>query len=91
MLSMYRFMNRDKLIGEMELVVRFRDLDFPDAGPAQATEAQREALTAAVCEAAAQEARYGQIVLARHSGSGAIVAVENLAKRGHADALTWVV
>lgn len=91
MLTMYRFMNRQNARGELEPIVRFRELDFPETGPTEATEQQRQALNEALAEAAGQEARYGQIVLATCASARGIVAVEDVAKRGQADALMWLV
>ena len=91
MLTMYRFMNRQNGHGELDLIVRHQQLDFPSTGPETATPEQREALAKAVADAAGKEARYGQVVLADWSGTGAIVAAENLAKRGQSDCLTWLV
>ena len=91
MLSMYRYMNRENGKGELEPIVRYQQIDFPAEGPKAATPQQHEALAAAVADAANQEARYGQVVLATWSAAGGIVAVENLAKRGQADCLSWLV
>jgi hypothetical protein len=91
MLTMYRFMNRQNGHGELDLIVRHQQLDFPSTGPETATPEQREALAKAVADAASREARYGQVVLADWSSTGAIVAAENLAKRGQSDCLTWLV
>ena len=76
--------------GEFDAVVRFQQLDFPSTGPATASAEQGQVLADAVADAARQEARYGQIVLTDWSGSGAIVAVENLQKRGQPDCLVWL-
>src|SRR5436190_20095877 len=89
-LSMYRFMNRENGRGELDLIVRHQKIDFPIDGPATATPEQVEALSKAVTDAAGQEARLGQVVLATWSTTGAIVAVENLKKRGQADCLEWL-
>ena len=91
MLSMYRYMNRQNGKGELEPIIRYQQIDFPAEGPERATPQQREALAAAVADAAKQEARYGQVILATWSAAGAIVAIENLAKRGQADCLSWSV
>ena len=91
MLTMFRFMNREVSQGELEPIVRFRAIDFPETGPASATDKQREALTKAVTEAVAEEARLGQIILATAASTRGIVAVENLAKRGQPDSLVWIV
>jgi len=45
----------------------------------------------AVADAAQQEARLGQIVLAAWSSSRGIVAVEDVNKRGQGDSLVWLV
>ena len=90
MLTMYRFMIREDAVGELEPIIRFKQIDFPDGGPAVASTEQVAALAKAVTDAAKQEARYGQIVLATSSATGAIVAVENLTKRGQPDSLIWL-
>jgi len=90
MLSMYRFMGRKSGSGELELVVRYQQIDFPPTGPQTATVAQNANLAKAVADAVAQEARYGQVVLATRATTGGIVAVEDLAKRGQADSLVWI-
>ena len=90
MLAMYRFMNRENGRGELDLIVRYQKVDFPIQGPSQATAEQKESLLRAVADAASKEARYGQVVLATWSTTGAIVAVEDLAKRGQADCLIWL-
>lgn len=90
MLSMYRFMCRGHGKGELEPIIRFQQIEFPVSGASAANlEAKRE-LAAAAQDAAQQEARYGQVVLVDHSGSGQIVAVENLEKRGQPDCLVWL-
>ena len=90
MLSMYRFMNRKNGGGELESIVRFQKIDFPNAGPGKATKAQQEGLVKALADAAHKEARLGQIVLATWAATGAIVAVEDLTKRGRPDSLVWL-
>lgn len=90
MLSMYRFMSRSSGTAELEAIVRYQAIDFPNTGPATATAAQIEALAKAVEDAVAQEARFGQIVLATRATTGGIVAVENLEKRGKPDSLVWL-
>jgi hypothetical protein len=90
MLSIYRFMNRQNGHGELEKIVRFQKIDFPADAPATATAEQKEELAKAVADAARQEARFGQVVLADWSATGGIVAVEDLKKRGHSDCLVWV-
>ena len=90
MLSMYRFMNRGTGTAELDPIVRYQALDFPEAGPESATAEQKAALAKAVADAAAQEARYGQVVLATRATTGGIVAIENLSKRGQIDCLTWL-
>lgn len=91
MLTMYRYMNRQKAGGELEPIVRFSKLDFPETGPADATDAQRRELAEAVADAATKEARLGQIVLATWSSNRGIVALEDVTKRGQPDALVWLV
>jgi hypothetical protein len=91
MLTMYRFMCRQNADGELEPIVRFRSIAFPDGGPAEANAEQLAELAKAVADAASQEARYGQIVLTSSSATGAIVAVENLATRGQPDSLVWLI
>ena len=91
MLTMYRFIHRQNAVGELEPIVRFRSITFPDGGPADATVEQLAELNKAVADAAQQEARYGQIVLTCSSATGAIIAVENLARRGQPDSLVWLV
>lgn len=90
MLSMYRFMTRSSATAELEAIVRYQAIDFPDTGPETATAAQKSALAKAVENAVAQEARFGQIVLATRATTGGIVAVENLNKRGRPDSLIWL-
>ena len=91
MLSLYRFMIRQNGKGELDPILRYQQVDFPAEGPAKATAAQRETLAKAIADAAEQEARYGQIVVATWSAAGGVVAMENIAKRGRADCLTWLV
>jgi hypothetical protein len=90
MLSMYRFMSRKSGGGELEPIVRYQKIDFPDSGPKTATAQQKTALAKAVADAVAQEARYGQVVLATRATTGGIVAVESLSKRGTPDSLVWL-
>jgi hypothetical protein len=84
-------MNRKNGQGELVPIVRYQRIDFPVEGPAMATLQQREALAVALADAAKQDARYGQVVLATWSAAGGIVAIENLSKRGQADCLRWLV
>lgn len=90
MLSMYRFMNRQNGQGELEKIIRFQKIDFPTEGPGTASEEQKQSLAQIVADAARQEARFGQIVLADWSATGGIVALEDLKKRGQPDALVWL-
>jgi hypothetical protein len=91
MLSLYRFMIRQNGKAELEPILRYQQIEFPVEGPAKATAEQRETLAKAVADAAKQEARYGQILVATWSAAGGIVAVENMEKRGRADSLTWLI
>src|ERR1044071_4332786 len=90
MLTMYRFMNRENGRGELEPIIRYQKIDFPIGGPSQATAEQKDSLARAVADAASKEARYGQVVLATWTTTGAIVAVENLEDRGSPDSLVWL-
>jgi hypothetical protein len=90
MLSLYRFMSRTSGGGELEPIVRYQNIDFPDTGPLTATAQQKAALAKAVADAAAKEARHGQLVLATRATTGGIVAVECLSKRGKPDCLVWL-
>jgi len=47
MLSMYRFMTRSSATAELEAIVRYQAIDFPDTGPETATVAQKSALAKA--------------------------------------------
>jgi hypothetical protein len=87
---MYRFMNRQNANGELDPIIRYQQIDYPAEGPAKATPEQQEVLAKAVADAARQEARYGQVVLTNWSAAGGIVAIENVAKRGQPDCLTWL-
>jgi hypothetical protein len=70
---MYRFMNRQNGGGELEAIVRYQKIDFPAEGPEQATPEQRKAFDQIIADAAKQEARMGQIVLATWASTGGIV------------------
>lgn len=62
-------MSRTSDSGELEPIVRYQAIDFPESGPRTATTEQMTGLAKALEDAVAQEARYGQVVpITRHDG-----------------------
>lgn len=90
MLSICRLVPVDHGRGELQQMERYREIDFPIAGPSQATDQQKEILDRALKDVSLEDhdsSSGAQIVLV--SPSGRIVAVENVEQHGRPDGFTW--
>jgi hypothetical protein len=78
------------LYGDLQQMERYREIDFPIAGPSQATDWQKEILAEALKAISLEDhdsSSGAQIVLI--SPSGKILAFENVKQRGKPGSFTW--
>lgn len=90
MLSICRLVPVDHGHGDLQQLQRYRDIDFPIAGPLQATDQQKETLDRALRAVSREDhdsSSGGQIVLV--SSSGRIVAVENAEQHDRGNGFSW--
>ena len=91
MLSICRLVPLDHGRSHFQQVERFREIDFPSGGPAEATQRQRDILDDALRALAREDdesASGAQLVLV--SACGRIVAVEIVESRGESNRFMWV-
>ena len=90
MLSICRLVPVEHGHGDLQQMERFQEIDFPSAGPSQATDRQKDILDQALKAISREDhdsSSGGQIVLV--SPGGRIVAVENVEQPAEPNGFTW--